>query len=201
MSLAVSLLAVSLAAPEPPDLRFEAWFEEREVAVSIARVSEGPPWLRAVAEIPAPAERVFEVLTRYDGYREFFGPAVAEAAVLESSGLSARIHFVWRYPFPFRNRDGIVAYRGERRDDGSFLLSYRDAAAPGDPKSGVRIQRIAGEARIEPLGPDRCRVTYTYFGDLGGSFPKAAEEKAWRRQPVAYILAIRRELGLPIPAP
>lgn len=132
-------------------------------------------------------------------YRKFFDPAVEKAAVLEQEELAARIHFVWAYPFPFRNRDGIVAYRGERLSDGAFLLSWRDAARPGDPGTGVRIERIAGETRIKPLSPDRCRVTYAYLGDLGGSFPKSLEKKAWRREPLGYVLAIRRALALPIP--
>lgn len=183
----------------PEGLPFAPWFTEREAAVSIARVANGKPWIRAVAEIPAPAEKVFATLSDYAGYRALFDPAVSLAAVLEAQELSARIHFVWPYPFPFRNRDGIVAYRGERLDDGTFLLSFRDAAAPGDPKRGVRIERIAGQTWIEPLGPGRCRVTYTYLGDLGGNFPKSLEERAWRHEPIGYVLAIRRALGLPIP--
>ena len=82
---------------------------------------------------------------------------------------------------------------------GGLLVTWRDDANPGDPAEGVRIARVAGETRIEPLGPDRCRVTYTYLGDLGGNFPAAAEEKAWKAEPVGYLLAIRRSLALPIP--
>ena len=195
--IAVFLLA-SLASI-PSDLRFTPWFQERGIAVSIARLPEGTPWIRAVAELPAGADRVFAAVTDYSGYRKFFDPAVERATVLESAGLEARLHIVWKYPFPFRNRDGVVAYRGEPLADEVFLLSWRDAVRPGDPAAGVRIARIAGETRIEPLSPDRCRVTYIYLGDLGGRFPKSLEEKAWRHEPLGYVLAIRRALGLAIP--
>ena len=195
----IAILLFASLASIPPDLRFAPWFQERGVAVSMARMPEGAPWIRTVAELPAGAGRVFDTVIDYPGYRKFFDPAVERAAVLESACLEARIHFVWKYPFPFRNRDGVVAYRGERLPDGAFLLSWRDSARPGDPASGVRIERIAGETRIEPLAADRCRVTYTYLGDLGGRFPRSLEDKAWRHEPLGYVLAIRRALGLPIP--
>jgi hypothetical protein len=56
---------------------------------------------------------------------------------------------------------------------------------------------LEGETRIEPAGAEASRVTFTYFGDLGGKFPAWAKEKAWREEPVQYFRAIRRRLGLP----
>jgi hypothetical protein len=60
-------------------------------------------------------------------------------------------------------------------------------------------ERVLGETRVEPLGPSRCRVTYTYLGDLGGKFPAWAQEKAWKEEPVQYMRAIRRRLEIPDP--
>jgi hypothetical protein len=196
-ALFTAALATHLGAI--PESGFEPWFVEREVAVSRTRVAGETPWIRAVAELPASAEAVHAAVTDWARYRDFFDPVVSKAAVLDSEGGLVRIHFVWPYPFPFRRRDAIVAYRSERVPGGGFLVSWRDAARVSDPSEGVRIPRVAGETRIESLEEGRCRVTYTYLGDLGGSFPRAFEEKAWRHEPLGYMYAVRRRLGLAIP--
>ncbi len=187
-------VAALLLFAVPEELRFEPWVVEDQVAVSVARSGSETPWIRGVAEIGAPAERVFALLCDYGGYAALFAPVVRKSAVIERLGDNARLHLVWHYPFPFRNRDAIVRYETRRLEDGVFLVSWKDDARKGDPAEGVRIRRVAGETWIEPLSPERCRVTYTFLGDLGGSFPKAGEEKAWKREPVTYVLALRRRL-------
>lgn len=199
--MSTMVLVLLLASVIPGDLSFHRWFTAHEhgVDVQIARVPGGPPWLRGVAELAAPAGRVSALLTDFNRYAELFAPVVRRARVLEAAGLGARLHLVWHYPFPLRNRDAVVLYESAPEPDGAFLLSWRSDQRPGDPKEGVRIARVAGETRIEPVGPARCRVTYTYLGDLGGKFPGAAQEKAWKAEPVEYIRALRRGLDLPDP--
>jgi len=187
-------------AGAPADLPFQPWFTSRGVDVEIARAPGNLPWIRGAAELPAAARRIADVVTDFSNYREIFSPAVKKAKVLEEGERSARLHVVWPYPFPYKNRDAVIAYRLEALPDGGFVLSWRDDQKRGDPREGVRIKRVAGETRIVPLGPERSRVTYTYLGDLGGKFPKSAEEKAWRAEPVEYFRALRRRLGIPGPA-
>ena len=199
MSLKLTIAAFLAATAIPSVIPFADWFTSRGVNVEIARVSEGPPWLRGTGELPVAAEKVAAVLTDFQHYKDLFGPALRSARVLEAGDGSSRVHFVWAYPFPFKNRDGVVLYRSEKSEAGPFVLSWKGDPRPGDPKEGVRIERVSGETRVEPLGPSRCRVTYTYLGDLGGKFPAWAQEKAWKEEPVQYFRAIRRRLSLPDP--
>jgi hypothetical protein len=196
IALFAFLLALSPGLPE--GVAFEKWFVERDVEVEIAR-SAPIPWLRGTGELPVRAGDIQAVLLDFGGYRELMAPAVSKVDVLESDEMTARLHMVWRYPFPLRNRDAIVRYRGERRADGGFRLAWQDETRPGDPSEGVRIARVAGETEVVALGHDRCRIIYTCLGDLGGRFPSSAEEKAWRAEPVGYFRALRRRLRLPDP--
>jgi hypothetical protein len=195
MSPLLALLA--LASPVPPDLPFAPWFTARGVAVEIARRGPEPPWIRASAELPADANRVAALLVDFGHYRELFSPALRAADLLDGNSTgTARLHMVWPYPFPYRNRDAVVAYSWERGPEGAITLSWRSDSRPGDPREGVRIDKVAGQTRVEPLTASSCRITYVYLGDLGGKFPAWAQEKAWREEPVQYIRALRRSLGL-----
>ena len=188
------LLDILLLLAEPEGLKFAPWVVEDRVAVSIARSESAAPWVRGVAEIDASAERVFALLEDYGGHATLFAPDVRKSAVIEAFEGGARVHMVWRYPFPFRNRDAIVRYESARLPENVFRQTWKDDARAGDPAEGVRIRRVAGQTRIEPLSARKCRVTYTFLGDLGGSFPKTGEERAWKREPVTYVLALRRRL-------
>ena len=68
----IALFLLASLASIPSDLRFLPWFQERGIVVSIARLPEGAPWIRAAAEVPAGADRVFAAVTDYAGYRRFF---------------------------------------------------------------------------------------------------------------------------------
>jgi len=201
-ALFASVLAVgafAASAGVPTGLRFEPWFTSHGVAVEIARQPAGPPWIRGRAEIPAPASKVAAALSDFARYKELFAPALKKADVVEREGRSARLHLVWPYPFPLSNRDAVVRYEASEGESGVYRISWTGESKPGDPKEGVRIERVAGETRVEAAGDSACRVVYTYLGDLGGKFPKSAEEKAWHEEPVQYIRALRRALSLPDP--
>lgn len=198
-ALVAAALGLGALAAMPADLKFEPWFTSRGVAVEIARQPAGPPWLRSRAEVPAPAAKVAAALSDFARYKELFAPAIKKADVLDRDGKAARLHLVWPYPFPLSNRDAVVRYESAELPDGAYRISWRSDAKPGDPRESVRIERVEGETRIEPLpGADNaCRITYTYLGELGGKFPKWAEDKAWREEPVQYVRAVRRNVGLP----
>lgn len=194
-SLALLTLALALLpGAAPADGDFKPWFSESGVSVEIARQASGPAWVRGAAELPVAAEKIAALLADYANYAALFGPGLKSAVVIKQKEPTARLHLVWHYPWPLKNRDGLVRYEMMKTDGGGYQLEWRSDARPGDPQEGVRISRIEGRTRIIPLGPARSRVSYSYYGDLGGDFSAAAQEKAWRKEPVEYFAALRRAL-------
>ncbi len=194
--LGVFAAASSPAGAEPPAGDFRPWFEEDGIAVEIARVPEGAPWIRATATIDAPPAAVATHLADFARYRATFDPVLKAVTVLGplSEGEGARLHLVWPYPWPLRPRDAVVAYSWTRDPSGDrATLRWRNDARSDDPPGvGVRIERVEGETRIEPDGPGRTRIVYTFLGELGGRFGKSSSERAWRGQPLHYVRSLRR---------
>ncbi len=187
--------ALFLFAP-PPDSAFEPWFEEKGVAVARAMQPQRPlPWIRGVAELDAPPAEIARVLGDYAGYEAIFEPILESVRVLEAQGDTARVHLVWAYPFPLRDRDAIVAHRLVTRPDGSVLLECSGDPREGDPQTGVRIATVEGRTEVLPREGGGSRVVYTYYGDLGGDFGRGGNERAWRGQPVHYVESLRRALA------
>ena len=187
------LLAATLMGGMPADDAFQSWFEAEGVQVRIVRVTDGLPWVRGTTEINAPAADVVKIVTDFPAYTAIFAPHLERADVLETQEDGARLHMVWGFPFPLSDRDAVVRYRVSAAD-GVTLIRWGREDKPGDPKKGVRIDRVEGETRIEPLAGNRCRVRYTYLGDLGGKFPKKISEKGWHDEPLSYFQSLKKRL-------
>ncbi|MGD9764501.1 MAG: hypothetical protein AB7V27_12355 [Candidatus Binatia bacterium] len=185
-----ALLSRALAEA-PPASAFSPWFSERDVEVRIARATDGWPWIQAVGIVEEAADTLAARLTDWAAYPALFKPALRHVAVLEQRPGHARLHMVWRVPFPFRDRDGIVRYRAARKPHGTWHIDWRDDVRPGDPATGVRIAAIEGSTVIEPITVARSRVTYRYLGDLGGDFGTHLNERAWRAESLHYFKSLR----------
>lgn len=180
----------------PPQAAFSPWCTKEGVTVSIARRADQLPWIRGEGLIHTSAEKVFLLLSRFEEYGQLFHPAMKSATVLDRASNSARLHILWTYPFPLRDRDAIVRYQARREGNGAFLIWWESDARPGDPHTGVRIEQVAGQTEVLPLDSLHCRLIYTCLGDLGGHFGKRIEEKAWRAEPIGYFEYLRHRWEL-----
>ena len=187
--------ALLLSAPPAPEA-FSAWFDDKGIAVSKAKDETRKwPWMQGVVELDAEPARVVEVITDFRAYEKTFDPMIQSLKVLGAEGDTTRVHIVWPFPWPLSDRDAIVAYTVETRPDGSTRLSWKSDARKGDPKTGDRIAHVEGETIVEAAGPGKSKVTYRYYGDLGGDFGQARNEKAWKAQPIHYLTALKKRVA------
>ena len=179
----------------PADAEFKPWLTESGIAETRAQPAGMKfPFVRGSSDLDASCDAVKTALVDFDGYGKIFGGIVRKAKVLVKDDTSARVHFVWAYPWPFHDRDAIVAYKVEKQDGGGWVLSWQDDAQDGDPKTGVRIAHVEGATKMTPAGEKKCSVSYTYYGDLGIDFSKGMNEKILKTEPVKYFEAIRKGL-------
>lgn len=200
-----ALVATSSAAPAtaaahpeiPEDVAFHAWVTESGIPEERAPAKGfEPPFVRGEKKVEAACSAVKDVLFDFEHYESYFAGVVRKAAVLSHDDATARIHYVWAYPWPLRDRDSLVGYTLATDSAGGWTLAWRDDARAGDPTTGVRIGHVEGRTSMQPLaGGARCRVTYTFYGDLGIHFPEGLTNKILRTEPVKYFEAIDKGLA------
>lgn len=188
------LLLLAAAPTRPPESAYAPLAEKDGVSMTIARQPGPHPWIHASAPIDAPCDRVAAIVTDFDHYQATFDPFYQKAEVLDRGDDVVRLHAVWHFPWPFRNRDAIIAYRVEHRSDGSVVVSGRDGERPGDPSEGVRIHDVDLQIVAVPSSSGACTFLYDYYADLSGNFGKSQNEKAYRGEAPVLVNAIRRAL-------
>lgn len=181
-----------LALTVPPDDSFQAFHEEDGITVTLSPQKEGPPWVRGVGEVSATPEKIAAVLTRYETWPELFEGTVKATTVLEKQDQAARVHVVYPFPWPFRDRDAVIKYQLEKISTTLLRLWWRDDSKDGDPQTGVRIPKVEGETRLETVSPGKSKVRFSYLGELGATLNEGTKRKVWREEPLRYLRSLRK---------
>lgn len=186
------LLLLALALPD--SARFKPLLQTPTVTISIAR-GDKEPWITGTHTLPVDAEKVFTLLSGFDDYARIFSEGVKTAKILTREPGMARIHIVWPLPFPMRNRDAIVKYTAKKTTTG-YQIDWTNDPVKNDPESGLRIDEVMGQTMISAADQGMTQITYTYYGDLGGSLPDFIKEASYSEEPLVYFNSIRKQFGL-----
>jgi hypothetical protein len=152
-SALIALLSLTLAAPANAGIDW-ASILEGEILVESATSENGLEGVRAVFAVTASRERIWEVLTDYENFKNVF-PRIEEMIVLEEDGTGATIEF-WG--------DALVTelHYVLRRSyvEPGYRLTWRRIS--GD------LKRIEGSWRIvEGPEPGVYALVYESFVDVG----------------------------------
>ncbi len=145
-----------------------------ELVIFTKDVTEGRR-IMAVAEVDAPPEIVFNVVSDFDNYRDFM-PYVEESRVLSRTSDSELLSYQRIAPPFVSERDYPLKFtltRGTPANGGVFKTEW--SAVPKTLPKIKGIVRIAlndGSWLMEPLdGGKRTRLTYTLLTHPGGLIP------------------------------
>ncbi|MDJ0790087.1 MAG: START domain-containing protein [Myxococcota bacterium] len=118
-------------------------------------------WLEATATVESPAGAVLAVLLDWEAYPDWY-PGLARMRVLERREAGAVVHGLHTFPWPFRDRDYVVAYRLEERAGGIALTarSIRGPSGAGPESGAVRLEDVESRFELEALPGSRTRVRY-----------------------------------------
>ena len=132
--------------------------------------------VKAIGEIDAPPERVYDVITDFEHYADFM-PYVEDAKVVRRTDELCVSWAVMNAPLVSR-RDWVVAVKLDPTTKaGTSWTVSSEGPAPSD--RAVRLRVNDGSWKLEPLdGGKRTRATYYLYTDPGGSIPTWIANKA-----------------------
>ena len=185
------LALLLIAAPPAP------WVELAEqdgVVVETKKLGSGS-LVRGRTTLPYPVSEVTAVLRDLEGFSRWI-PNLSTWKVTDKTAAEAFVYARHDLSWPMDDRDYCVRYTWKERGDGGFVLRAKATTEKGPaPIDGViRLSRVQSEWIAEASGSDATSVTYTYYGDLGGSVPKAVELEAWKSEPPRLFKALTAEL-------
>jgi hypothetical protein len=190
-------VAIGCALPPASD----GWqrVDEREgVTVERHATPTGAPWIRGRARFAFPPQALRDLVLDVPAYPRFM-PNVSRATSLPSDG-GARVSQI-RYAFfwPLSDRDAVLAMESRSLPDGAFEVASHAVAGPPPDPGVIRLSLVEQDWRFTPSagGTD---VVYQYVGELGGSLPDFARQRAWREEPVLVLRALQAEAQRRSPA-
>lgn len=175
-----SFLASWLAAPLlPPAARAEEapWALERDrdgILVHTRPVAgSGIDEFRGTALVTAPVDAVRAVLRNVDDFELWF-PSTSESRLLSREANVQLQYTVIDAPWPVSDRDNV--FRSETTHDPSTgvvrIAVTADPDRQPEQPDRVRVRHARGEWLLEPVAPERTRVTFTMHLDPGGGVPE-----------------------------
>ena len=132
--------------------------------------------VRAVGEIDAPPEKVYEVLTDFEHYAEFM-PYLEESKVIRRTEDEVVTWAIMNAPMVSR-RDWVVAVKLDPKNMMGTTWTLSQEGPPASDRA-VRLKVNEGSWKLEVLdGGRRTRATYYLYTDPGGAIPTFIINKA-----------------------
>ena len=147
-------------------------------------------WVRTSSILPFKFEEVSKMIEEEENYSKIFNRVIISEEVLKDV-----IYMKIDMPFPFYDRDYLVEYSiVKEASSASYVFSAIEDDRYPPLSSCVRLENAAGEWYLEKIDELSTRVSYTWNGDQGPSFPSYALTTAWKTQGSEMISDLEKSL-------
>lgn len=150
---------------------------------------------KGIGSVEAGIDVVGSVLQDIAGYPQWVARC-RESVVLKEINRDTRVFYtVIDTPMPFKDRDIILSnttvyHPNEGLVEINFNVFNQDILPPRE--GYCRVNEFSSQYLIEPLSPDRTRVTFVFKGDPGGNIPVTiANWVESRTYPHSIIMGLR----------
>lgn len=199
LALALVLAPAWPLASEPPPGTWKQVDDDEGIKVWRLEVpGRDLPGFRGETVVPAPAERIVEVLKQVERHTQWMHRCTASEVIQRFSEERVVIYNRTDAPWPVWDRDAILDTNFTYASDGRLItLSFKstDPTRRSVPDKVVRMPRLEGSYRMWKLGPDRTKVVYQVEADIGGSVPKFVAERVARDMPYETLSRLRARVS------
>jgi len=149
--------------------------------------------VRAEMEVNAPVERLLEVVTDHDRFKDWSYNCL-ESRRLEA--VSANEFYLWtrtNVPWPVSDRDDVTRQKIARLPGGVIRVELEDFPEKIPPVKGVvRIPYLRGHWVFTPIDGHRTHVEYFIHADPGGNIPSWLANLSVTEAPFETLKAFRK---------
>jgi len=136
------------------------------------------PICRTISALPFHIDSVTSIIKDIDNYPQVFDRVLSSKRVDPDA-----VHIVVDMPYPFANRDYIVKYETiENNTNKIFKFKATDQHNIPLVQDCIRLPDMEGEWHLTPIENNKTLLSYSWNGELLGSFPGWALNRAWRQQ-------------------
>ncbi len=149
----------------------------------------------ATADLDIPLQKV--VMALVDTERKHLWAPKLKGATIHKKHALDRYEYSEYYttPWPFEDREflllGQIIFTGNSVRFSAVDAPHKDLAKDDHTLANVKILEFS----ISPLSTTRCRVSFTFSGDMGGWIPEFVKTIIQKKWPVRFIQAMENYIA------
>ena len=175
----LSCFCISLCSDLIPDQHHSNWtiIQENDIWVGYDYFGE-TPICRAIGILDYNIDSVTSIIENINNYPQVFDRVISSKQIMPDG-----VHIVLDMPYPFAHRDYVVKYETiENNMDKIFKFKATKNHNIPLTEDCIRLPNMEGEWYLTAHSNTETRLSYSWNGELLGSFPSWALNRAWKQQ-------------------